>query len=159
MVRAARQLQHSDEIYFTCDLNDAVDRIEGGPDVLLASGVLICLPEPLAALSRPLKIQAQYVVFFRTELSSDFRTHIGVQVSLLSENGAGPLPEGFEDSFVRYPNTFIPMSDFEAAIEKHYDLVHRSVESWASWRIQGRDFNQYAYLGVLKSSRDASARG
>lgn len=80
----------SDELRF-------VSSLEGlDADVIHPSGSLQCVSDPLAHLSALLDIGAEWLLFNRLGLSLDSQV-VTVHESLLSDNGAGPLPPGIKD--------------------------------------------------------------
>jgi len=150
MVLAARKLPHSTETQFESSLEAALARLEDGPDLLLASGVLMCLPDPISALKAFVGTGARTIVFTRTGLSPDDETRIMVQSSRLSENGPGPLPEGFVDQTVRYPNTFIPQAEFEKILKSRYEIRYSAIESPRGWSFGPHPIPQHAYVAALR---------
>jgi putative methyltransferase (TIGR04325 family) len=150
MVDVAHRL-YSDsghEIQFETSLDEALSRLSGRPDLLLASGVLMCLPSPMDALSSFIDSGAEAIVLTRTGLSPDEQTRIIIQESRLAQNGPGELPEGVDDALVRYPNTFVPQAAFEAALQSKYEIRLRKVETVRAWSAGGVPIPQFAYLAL-----------
>jgi putative methyltransferase (TIGR04325 family) len=145
---AARAEQHfrNGELSFHTSLSDAAAELDGPADVLLASGVLMCLPDPLASLHEFLALGPRAIVLARTGLSRDSTTRIVVQTSRLADNGPGPLPDGYVDRELRYPNTFVPQQDVDTALENSYETLVKVVEVARAWRAGGTDIPQLAYL-------------
>jgi hypothetical protein len=75
-----------------------------------------------------------------------------VQFSRLSQNGPGPLPQGFDDAVTAYPNTFVPRNQFEEQIASAgYRVLARKQETRNAWRAGSYRINQDGYL--LEKSR------
>jgi len=63
---------------------------------------------------------------------------ITVQISRLSDNGPGPLPEGLKDGPAKYPVTFVEKSIFESRIRAKYRLLLFFEEEDTLSRVGGR---------------------
>jgi len=77
----------NEELSFFSSIQDALATQEGPPDLVFASGVLMCVPNPLDTLSWLLSLQPNRVFVTRTGLSPDATTRFMVQKSSLSTNG------------------------------------------------------------------------
>jgi putative methyltransferase (TIGR04325 family) len=94
----------------------------GRVDLVFTSGALHCCPHPALFLQQLLDIGARHLVITRTAFASGEETLVRVQRSHLSENGPGPLPPGFAERTVRYPNVFLPLSEAQALIRRRYRI-------------------------------------
>lgn len=150
MVAAAREMPFNREVRFEVSLSEALTGLEGAPDLILVSGVLMCLPDPEVTLQDLVRSGSKAIVFSRTGLSPDATRRIIVQSSLLSSNGVGPLPGGFTDQVVKFPNTFIPIAEFERAVEERYAFALKVVERESAWTTVDVGIHQYAYLAFLR---------
>ena len=156
MVAAVAQLDHGNEVNFVTDLNAALGAWSNPPDLVLASGVLMCLPDPLAALEQIADSRAEALVFTRTGLSPDSRTRIIIQESRLQSNGPGPLPAGFTDRIVRYPNTFIPRDEFERLVGRTHEIRFAAIEQSRAWTAGRTPIPQFQYVAHAREPHDTS---
>lgn len=153
MVAAAAALHSGDEIRFSSDLPAALRTWSTPPNLVLASGVLMCLPDPIEALEGISDSRAGGLVFTRTGLSPDAATRIIVQESRLRDNGPGPLPDGFTDRLVRYPNTFVPKDEFERILGRNHEIRFSSQETSRSWIAGETAIPQHAYVAHARETR------
>ena len=154
MVAAVARIDHDDEVKFSTDLLAALRAWASPPDLVLASGVLMCLPDPLAALAQISDSKAGALVFTRTGLSADARTRIIIQESRLQDNGPGSLPAGFTDRLIRYPNTFIPRDEFERLLNRNHEIRFAALETSKAWLAGQTPIPQFSYVAHARESRD-----
>jgi putative methyltransferase (TIGR04325 family) len=83
---------------FTASIPDACD-------VFYTSGTLHYLADPFAALDHGFSSAKKAVVLRRNNFSE--REIFRVQIMRLFENGSGPIPPGFKDIEIAYPNRTI----------------------------------------------------
>lgn len=150
MAAAAARLE-TRELSFFDSISAAVTKETSGipPDLVFASGVLHCVPEPLRALNELVSIQAPTIYITRTGLSPDSRTRAIVHSSTLLDNGPGPLPLGVQDRHVSYPAVFVPRHEVETLLAYRYDLVARMVEDAIAYRAGPTPISMYGYIGRL----------
>lgn len=91
------------------------------PDLVFASGAVQCTPNPEQTLTDLIDVGARSLVLTRTELGAE--TAVYVHRSLLSENGCGPMPDGFNDRECFYPMWIMSREKVFAAITKRYRIV------------------------------------
>jgi putative methyltransferase (TIGR04325 family) len=144
MVEAANYLRN-DELNFFNDIQSAVDDLES-VDLVLTSGTLHCTKNPYDFLQKLIAVEAQYLFITRTSFNDGSETLINVQKSLLSDNGPGPLPSGFVDKVVFYPNVFIPLAQVETALRSTYNIKFKSLEDKDVYRIGNISINMYGYF-------------
>lgn len=156
MVAAATRLDHGGEVSFSTELTAALRAWSNPPDLVLASGVLMCLPDPLATLEQICDSRAGALVFARTGLSPDAKTRIIIQESRLKDNGPGPLPAGFTDRVVRYPNTFIPQEEFERQLGRNHEIRFAAVETSKAWTAGDTAIPQFAYVAHTREAHGAA---
>lgn len=154
MISAADAIHLGPEVRFSTDLNASLGRWESPPDLVLASGVLMCLPEPRESLEQICASSAASIVFTRTGLAPAGATRIIVQSSRLADNGPGPLPQGFTDRLVRYPNTFIPRAEFEKVLSRNHEIRFSASEMSRAWRVGKQRIPQFAYVAHLRGTQD-----
>lgn len=150
MVAAAARLE-TRELSFFDSISAAVTKDTYGipPDLVFASGVLHCIPEPLRALHELVSVQAPTIYITRTGLSPDSRTRSIVHSSTLSDNGPGPLPRGVQDRHVSYPAVFVPRHEVETVLASRYNLVARMVEDAIAYRAGATPISMYGFIGRL----------
>ncbi len=146
MVNAARTLTLPQNLQHVQSLSQASQILQGSPHVLMASGVLMYLPDPIAALEQMTATGAERLIFTRTGLSPDGHTRIIVQKSRLSDNGPGSLPPNIRDRNVRYPNTFIPRHTFDEIVGSKYELRLAALTTPRAWRAGRVSIDQYTYV-------------
>jgi putative methyltransferase (TIGR04325 family) len=128
MVRKARILE-TEELHFFSDITTARNAFETGVDCFHSSGAIQYAPDPGGILREILATQARYIMLNRLALSSGKQEIITVQESLLSANGPGPLPVGFQDRACRYPVTYYPKDKLEAFLREKYSFFLKFDES------------------------------
>lgn len=149
MSRAASRLANS-ELSFFSSVAEAKDNMQTPPDLVFASGVLMCVADPIGVLNELLALRARRVFVTRTGLSTDSRTRVIAQKFTLAENGPGPLPAGVVDQVVACPDTFVPRRDFERSIlSSGYRIVARVKEDTNVWIAGDTPIHQYGYLCEL----------
>lgn len=112
----------NDELSFHVSVDDAITRWDSPPNLIYASGSLMYADDPIGKLRERLEIGAPWVTITRTGLSDDMSTRFIVQKSRLSKNGLGPLPRGYRDRIVQYPETFVLRVAFEEACSERYEI-------------------------------------
>jgi len=146
MCSGAESLGNSELSFFT-SIGAALKGWSTPPDLVLSVGAIMCVPDPLQALEELLKLGAPRCYIGGTGLSPDELTRVMVQFSRLSQNGPGPLPQGFDDAVTAYPNTFVPRAQFEEQIASAgYRVLARKQETRNAWRAGNHAINQDGYL-------------
>lgn len=121
-VENGNQIATADRRWFTT-IASAQDWL-GSTDLMFCSGVLQSMPDPAATLKEIVALRAPLILWQRMALTKASTAFTIVQVSQLSHNGPGPLPDGVQDREIRYPLTYYPETAF---IDGHdgYQLVCR----------------------------------
>lgn len=123
MAKKASQLT-TDELSFHTDIKEAV---QGGKvDVAIASGVIQYTPDPYGFLKSILDVRPGCISIHRTPFFEDDQKAVYIQKSRLAHNGIGPLPDGFSDRDVEYPETTMSLNKFRSILDQEY-------ESFAEW--------------------------
>ncbi len=149
MTKAASRIANN-ELSFFSSISEAKDGMQAPPDLVFASGVLMCVPDPMGNLAELLSLGAARVFITRTGLSPDGITRFIAQKFTLADNGPGPLPAGFVNQEVAYPDTFVPMVDFESQIvSSGYRIVAKIREDTDVWYAGDLPIHQYGYLCEL----------
>lgn len=149
MVDAAKKLEN-EELKFFDNIHDAVDKIDN-VDLVFSSGALHCCPNPLKFLSELLLIESKYLFITRTSFSHYDTTLVNIHKSYLSDNGPGPLPDGYNDKIVSYPNVFESIAIVERLIEKYYDIKFKINEESNVYSVGDRTVNLYGYFCERKA--------
>jgi putative methyltransferase (TIGR04325 family) len=123
------------EVYDTID--QAVSSL-GRVDLVHTSGAIQCVPDPMATLDALIAIRASYLALARFPVWRGSLS-IGVQTSLLSENGIGPMPPGLPDRRVRYPILFPDIDATLARFKQDYDLIISLPSPSASYVVRGQN--------------------
>jgi len=144
MVRQADRLSNS-ELSFYSSLSDATQSWSHPPDLVIASGVLQYLPDPLFSLAELVSLQAPALFVTRTGLSPDDLTRVTIQRSSLSAHGVGPLPTGIVERRVNFPVTFVPELAFEQVIESRYRIVARINEDVGAYSVGKVQIDMHGY--------------
>lgn len=131
-----------------------ISEIDSDPeskDLIIASAVLQYTRDPLMILKCLLDMDYKYVYLTRTLLSTNMdKTLISRQVSSLSANGPGPLPEGFKDNYISYPITFIPINNiYKNILESNYEIVFNFEESAPTMYDIGSNKTSLIHSGFL----------
>ena len=116
--RAAKVAQGRFETF--TDLNAAAESI-GRIDLIHASGTILYIPDPVAALETIARLRPQYFALARFPVWGLAKL-VAVQPSPLSANGIGPMPPTIADRQVKYPITFINLDDVMRVFSA-YDIV------------------------------------
>ena len=122
----------------------------GDVDLVFTSGALQYTPDPLVFLDMLIAVKARHLFITRTPFSDGDEAIIGVQKSMLSSNGPGPLPSNFTDYEIRYPVTFASKRKAEQLLKKAYKIRFFIEEDKAAYSVQGRPFHMYGYFCDLK---------
>lgn len=141
MVRAAHEmmgLSHP-RLRFFERIEDATHD-HARPDIVLAIGSIPYTASPSAIIRELAQLGATYIFISRTALSNKGGIY-GVQRSKLSENGPGPMPQGFRDRNVYVPIVMLGKDEFEDILTSHgYELIFKATEC------NFGPMKQYAYL-------------
>jgi len=120
-------------------------------DLILTSSALQYCPDPLAYLKDLLNVSAKYIYITRTPFFTGKTKLISIQSSMLSHNGPGKLPIGYEDQEILYPISFVPLNQVEKVIKEKYKIRFKVIEEAANLFIEGEPVNSYyGFLCELK---------
>jgi putative methyltransferase (TIGR04325 family) len=103
MARKGQELAQDRFEVFT-EIAAAAERL-GQIDLVLASGAIPYVPDPLGTLKSLVSLRPRYFALARFPVWGGPQV-IGLQSSLLSHNGIGPMPPSVPDREVTYPVTF-----------------------------------------------------
>jgi putative methyltransferase (TIGR04325 family) len=121
MVKAASKETRDPKLSFV-DSDGAVNKSEIPYDVVLCSSSLQYTEDPVGTLNFLISQGSKVLIITRTPMNEQPQYIAGVQVSKLSSNGPGGLPENFEDSVLSYPIKIIPKAEIMRVIEKKYSI-------------------------------------
>jgi putative methyltransferase (TIGR04325 family) len=150
MAKAANPKLAGGGLKFFSDIDCAVANL-GEVDLVFTSGALQYTPDPLAFLAKLIAVKAKHIFVTRTAFNDGEETIVSVQTAMLSANGPGRLPSGFNDHEVRLPVTFASRREAERLITKTYNIRFSIEEDKASYSVRGKPFNMFGYFCDLKN--------
>jgi putative methyltransferase (TIGR04325 family) len=108
----------------------------GHIDLVFASGSIQYVPDPFETLSALVSLGPRYFAIARFPVWRGPQI-VGLQTSLLSQNGIGPMPPSIRDRHVTHPVTFV---DYETAMRafKDYELLSVTDSPSATYIVQNR---------------------
>ena len=98
-------------------------------DLLIVSGSLQYLPNPLGFLEEIMDKKIDHIFFTRTPLTNLNRTYSFMQESWLSENGPGELPKRIKVKKVFYPCNIPTKIDFINTLQGKFNILEIYTES------------------------------
>lgn len=140
----------ADNLWFHTSLS-AAKNVLPRVDLLYSSGALHYLSDPLGTLQQMINLGAANIFFTRLGLSSSAEEVIVVQETRLGDNGPGALPEGFVDTAVSYPATFVPRKKFEEILAPGYTIEMIVDEGTHSLRSHRHSLGTFGYFATRKS--------
>lgn len=145
MVQAAQELE-TDELRFFDTIAAAANGF-AHVDLIFSSSALQYTPSPAQFLKDLLTVGASSVFITRTPFAEDSSQPIvTVQHSRLSENGPGPLPEGFTDRWLKYPITYLPRDELEQLLAIDYTTQFTLDEGSGVFRLRGKKIRMTSYF-------------
>ena len=146
MALLAQQNLSSTKLSFCSSLNEA-EKILGKIDLIFTSGTLHCTDDPIKNLSDLFALRAPRLFITRTCFNDKNMKEVFVQSSKLSHNGPGPLPSGFKDRDIFYPNVFVPISDIRKVIgDCGYKIRFEIIEDANAYQFGDRVFGMYGFF-------------
>ena len=136
MVESASSEFQNEELTFFETINSALNNL-GECDFVFSSGAIQYHPSPEEVFDELVGIGARDLMIARLPLFDGPRT-VGVQTSKLSENGPGPLPQGFNDRIIKYPVTFCTRTQITEKLLGSYRLNAQFQSPSANYLIGGR---------------------
>jgi len=124
MVEKAKAFETEDLRFFS-DIVSARKAFKADVDYLHSSGAIQYTPNPESTLKEILAVKPRYIMLNRLVLSLSEREIITIQESLLSANGPGSLPAGFQDRVCKYPVTYYPKQNLEKLIRETYSILFK----------------------------------
>jgi putative methyltransferase (TIGR04325 family) len=103
-------MQETGDVVFTTSMPAACD-------VFYSSGTLQYVPDPYAVLEQAFAAAQQAVVLKRNYFSE--RPIIRVHHSRLFQNGAGPIPDGYQDVIASYPSATVQENRVHEIAARH----------------------------------------
>jgi putative methyltransferase (TIGR04325 family) len=153
MAQLAQKELSQPNLTFLSDLTLA-KQLLGNIDLVFTSGTLHCTDDPLARLRDLLSLNPSKLFITRTCFNDSSSTKVFIQKSRLSQNGPGPLPEGFKDRDIFYPNVIVPISDIRTLIEESgYSIRFQIVEDRGVCKSGSSSFNMYGLFCEKPESR------
>lgn len=149
MVRYAAQRLSNSSLNFFDNIESAKADL-GHVDLAFSSGALQYTSDPLMFLAKILAIRADNVFITRVGLNHNDENITTIQKSFLSENGPGPLPDGFEDCIIKYPLTLVSKKMFENQIRETYSIQFFTEEEQNAYSVKSQSFNVYGFFCKIK---------
>jgi putative methyltransferase (TIGR04325 family) len=149
MANEAQRISNQNLKFFD-NITEAVKDL-GEVDLVFTSGALHCCPEPLIFLRELLEIKAKYFFITRTCFTDSPEQIANIQKSFLSTNGPGPLPSGFKDKAVFYPNVFVSKHKVEEMLCEYYDIQFKTIEDKAAYIVDRKEIDMSGYFCIRKS--------
>jgi putative methyltransferase (TIGR04325 family) len=149
MANEAKRIANNNLKFFD-NIADATKDL-GLVDLVFTSGALQCCPQPLFFLKELINVKAKYLFITRTSFTDSSEQVANIQKSYLSTNGPGPLPAGFKDKAVYYPNVFVCKQQIEEMLSEHYHIQFKIIEDKAAYRVGNKEIDMYGYFCIRKS--------
>lgn len=111
---------------------ETLDRI----DLVHASSSIQYAPDPLAILHRLAALRPRYFALIRFPAWGK-PSLVGVQTSLLSQNGIGPMPPNIADRPVLYPITFVNFDDVMRLLSE-YEIAMTMASPSSTYNVRGQ---------------------
>jgi putative methyltransferase (TIGR04325 family) len=146
-IEAQRLFNHN--LKFFNNISDAASNL-GEIDLVFTSGALHCCSDPLFFLNELLNLNAKYLFITRTSFTNSFEQVAIIQKSFLSTNGPGPLPNGFVDQAVYYPNVFVPILKVEEMITENYDIQFKIIEEKSAYIAGNNEIDMFGYFCIRR---------
>ncbi len=154
MVKYAKSLEN-EELSFFDNFEQALSKL-GEVDLLHTSGTLQCVNNPDYYLDLVLKCNAKWLLMNRLGLNQLDHDVITVHHSKLSWNGAGQLPEGHKDRWIKYPFNFISERKFLSKLHVNYQPIASFNEQSGMYPIRGQKIVGYGLLCKHKALNSTS---
>ena len=138
----------SKELKFFSNIDSAIKDIDKF-DLVYANSSLPYTDKPLMYLEKLLKVNSDFLYFTRTPLSEYGKENIvGLQISKLSANGEGTIPEelNIEDRLIKYPFTAMAKENVENIINKYGDIELIINEEKNSYPTKKGNLNNFGYI-------------
>lgn len=113
---STEELSFSDNLEKTIGKKDQIH-------LIFCSGVIQYLPKPYETLNVIARSNSTYLLFSRMCFSRQNNDLIILQKSQLSENGFGPMPPGFKDREIYYPQTSVQKDKFFNILSSKYKIL------------------------------------
>lgn len=141
------------KLRFVSDLR-RIDIDAEQPDLVFSSSSLQYTGNPLSTLREILELGAPNFILTRTPLAESKDQVKGDQISQLSSNGPGALPEGIQDLSVAYSIVIPTRKSIETIISEKYRIELLICEGMTKFQNVG-DFNCFTYIAVSEGDSDA----
>jgi len=151
MAQRGKELAQGRFDVFT-DIVSAADHI-GKIDLVFVSSALSYVADPMATLKALLSLRPRHFALARFPVWGGTQV-VGLQTSLLSQNGIGPMPPNMPDRPVTYPVTF---ANFDDVIRMFgdYDLISTMSSPSASYVV--RNVNVSGITLIFRAKDGAAA--
>jgi putative methyltransferase (TIGR04325 family) len=110
-----------------------------GPiDLVHISGALPYVPDPIETLREIVACRPRYIMLARFPIWREAAI-VGIQKSLLSDNGIGSMPPTIEDREIRHPVTFANIDDVMRLLLEDYEIALTLSSTTAGYLVQGKE--------------------
>ena len=114
MVRSALANKlDNDELHFL----ESLGEFKGNAEFIHSSCTLHYVPDPYGLTDQILSKKPSTLLFNRMMFNQNNRDLITVQKSFLSDNGPGPLPDGFKNKIISYPHITLSYEKFNSMVK------------------------------------------
>jgi putative methyltransferase (TIGR04325 family) len=125
MARAGRENFEGGPLQFHESLSELVGDSRSTAaefDLIIASGVLQCLPAPDGLLVQLARLDSRYLYVTRTLVTSATRRLFTAQMSWLTDHGSRQPIGGFADRLLTHPLTILPLDEIVRTIETSWEI-------------------------------------
>jgi putative methyltransferase (TIGR04325 family) len=153
MAQRGRELAQGRFEVFT-DIATAADRI-GRIDLVFVSSALSYVTDPLGTLKALLSLHPRHFALARFPVWGGAQV-VGLQTSLLSHNGIGPMPANMPDRQMTYPVTFANFDDVMRAFDD-YELISTMSSPSAAYVVRNVNVPGVTLIFRAKGAATAAA--
>lgn len=148
MVKNAQCLT-SEELCFFSSLEEAVQSVDS-IDFVHTSGTLQCIPDPYLKLEQLVNLKSKFLLLSRLGVTTKSQELITIHRHLMSDNGPGLPPHGFEDEICQYPFQFPVKSKILEVLNTTYEGVTSFNDSSGVFTIGSNPLEGFSLFCNLK---------
>jgi putative methyltransferase (TIGR04325 family) len=149
MVKEAKKIENN-ELRFYDSIKIAQNELVN-VDLVLTSGALQYCPNPIDFLKQLIEVNAKYIFITRTPFNNNHNEIISTQITNLSDNGVGRLPNGYKNRKLKYPVTFVSKDLVEKLLSEKYNIQFTIAEDKDTYRALNESFDMYGYFCIRKN--------
>jgi len=148
MVSKTKALENEELKFFDSVFSASEDLEE--VDIILTSGSLQYCPDPILILKNLLSVNAKYLFITRSAFNQGEAVLFGIQDTLLSKHGPGPVPDQFIEETVSLPTVFAPKRTVENLIHEKYIVRFQIMEERGAYKVGNKSIDMYGYFCVRR---------